>query len=152
LAGEAPANLIGLLLRYFDLTPSTWGRDCYGGDYPWLERLPKPRQPSLVPRRASSPPPPGTSGAGLAGQPIPLYGFLQGDTIGLVIFGDTQETASSLAAKLEQAASVRVRPGTRAHGRSLRIRYKGRLLDPDQTLASAAIEPLDRFDGEVAEV
>jgi toluene monooxygenase system protein A len=43
LAGEAPANLIALLQRYFDLTPSSWGRDCYGGDYPWLKRSPKTR-------------------------------------------------------------------------------------------------------------
>jgi toluene monooxygenase system protein A len=42
LAGEAPANLIALLQRYFDLTPETWGRDVYGGVYPWLKRAPKP--------------------------------------------------------------------------------------------------------------
>jgi len=42
LAGEAPANLIALLQRYFDLTPETWGRDVFGGEYPWLVRTPKP--------------------------------------------------------------------------------------------------------------
>ncbi|HEU4406919.1 MAG TPA: toluene monooxygenase [Polyangiaceae bacterium] len=42
LAGEAPANLIALLQRYFDLWPDTWGKDVFGGDYPWLERPPKP--------------------------------------------------------------------------------------------------------------
>lgn len=41
LDGEAPANLIGLLQRYFDLTPETWGKDVFGGDYPWLHRVPK---------------------------------------------------------------------------------------------------------------
>jgi toluene monooxygenase system protein A len=37
LEGEAPANLLELL-RYFGLTPSTWGEDVHGGDYPWLEQ------------------------------------------------------------------------------------------------------------------
>ena len=44
LAGEAPANLIALLQRYFDLSPASWGRDCYGGDYPWLKRAPKEKK------------------------------------------------------------------------------------------------------------
>jgi toluene monooxygenase system protein A len=37
LAGEAPANLIELLLRYFDLSQEGWGRDVAGGRYPWLD-------------------------------------------------------------------------------------------------------------------
>jgi toluene monooxygenase system protein A len=41
LAGEAPANLIALLQRYFDLSPATWGKDAFGGEYPWLTREPK---------------------------------------------------------------------------------------------------------------
>lgn len=36
LAGEAPANLIELMTRYFSLTPETWGKDVAGGAYPWL--------------------------------------------------------------------------------------------------------------------
>jgi toluene monooxygenase system protein A len=46
LAGEAPANLIALLQRYFDLTPATWGRDVFGGEYPWLKRAPRPPGPT----------------------------------------------------------------------------------------------------------
>ncbi len=38
LAGEAPANLIALLRSYFGLDHSTWGRDLFGGDYPWIDR------------------------------------------------------------------------------------------------------------------
>jgi toluene monooxygenase system protein A len=38
LAGEAPANLVAMLTRYFGLTRETWGEDVYGGDYPWLTR------------------------------------------------------------------------------------------------------------------
>jgi toluene monooxygenase system protein A len=38
LAGEAPANLLELLRKYFRLTPDIWGKDIYGGNYPWLDR------------------------------------------------------------------------------------------------------------------
>jgi len=40
LAGEAPANLVALVQRYFGLDHDTWGKDAFGGDYPWLERRP----------------------------------------------------------------------------------------------------------------
>jgi len=36
LSGEAPANLIELVTRYFDLPPERWGRDVQRGRYPWL--------------------------------------------------------------------------------------------------------------------
>jgi toluene monooxygenase system protein A len=42
LAGEAPANLVQLIRRYFGLDHGTWGKDVAGGAYPWLERVPKP--------------------------------------------------------------------------------------------------------------
>jgi toluene monooxygenase system protein A len=38
LAGEAPANLVALLRQYFGLTFADWGKDAYGGVYPWLVR------------------------------------------------------------------------------------------------------------------
>jgi toluene monooxygenase system protein A len=38
LAGEAPANLVALLRTYFGLEYATWGKDAFGGDYPWLGR------------------------------------------------------------------------------------------------------------------
>jgi toluene monooxygenase system protein A len=38
LNGEAPANLIALVRRYFGLDHETWGKDAYGGVYPWLAR------------------------------------------------------------------------------------------------------------------
>jgi toluene monooxygenase system protein A len=36
LAGQAPANLVALLRRYFGLTYDDWGKDAYGGRYPWM--------------------------------------------------------------------------------------------------------------------
>jgi toluene monooxygenase system protein A len=38
LAGEAPGNLVALLIRYFGLSYETWGKDAFRGEYPWLER------------------------------------------------------------------------------------------------------------------
>ena len=36
LSGEAPAQLPNLLTEYFRLTPDTWGKDAYSGNYDWL--------------------------------------------------------------------------------------------------------------------
>ncbi len=36
LTGEAPADFTALLSDYFRLTPDTWGKDVYAGDYDWL--------------------------------------------------------------------------------------------------------------------
>jgi toluene monooxygenase system protein A len=38
LAGDAPGNVIELITRYFHLDYDTWGKDAYGGVYPWLTR------------------------------------------------------------------------------------------------------------------
>jgi hypothetical protein len=42
--------------------------------------------------------------------PVPLYGFLEGDTIGLLIMADENETIQDITNKLQQAASIRVKP------------------------------------------
>ena len=42
LAGEAPANLVALLTRYFGLTYDSWGKDALRGDYPWMNRREAP--------------------------------------------------------------------------------------------------------------
>jgi toluene monooxygenase system protein A len=36
LAGKAPGNLVAMLQRYFGLKLEDWGRDAFGGAYPWL--------------------------------------------------------------------------------------------------------------------
>ncbi len=72
---------------------------------------------------------------------MPLYGFLEGDTVGLLILGREEETVQDLADKLQASASVRVKKRS-----SVKVIYKGRTLDPWRTLASVGIQPLDRFD------
>lgn len=74
---------------------------------------------------------------------IPLYGFLSGDTLGLVVLADPNETIDSLARKLERSAAVRV--AKRPH---LLVRAGERVLDGRQTVAEAGLQALDRFDVE----
>jgi toluene monooxygenase system protein A len=41
LAGEAPANLLAMLQRYFGLDYHSWGKDAFGGEYPFITRRPR---------------------------------------------------------------------------------------------------------------
>ena len=72
---------------------------------------------------------------------LPLYGFREGDTLGLLILADEQETVGSLAQKLEEAASVRVAPSPKVE-----LWYRDRKLDSMITLQEAGFVALDRFD------
>jgi len=36
---KAPGNLLAMLNEHFDLDYEDWGKDCFGGAYPWLNRL-----------------------------------------------------------------------------------------------------------------
>jgi hypothetical protein len=73
--------------------------------------------------------------------PVPLYGFLQGDTIGLLILAEDGDTLEALAQKLRAAASLRV-----AARDPVRLVYKEKTMDPTMTVAQAGFEALDRFD------
>jgi hypothetical protein len=73
--------------------------------------------------------------------PIPLYGFLQGDTIGLLILAEETETVQMLARKLQNAASIRV-----AASKQFQVVYNGKAIDPALTVAQAGLQALDRFD------
>ena len=72
---------------------------------------------------------------------IPLYGFLEGDTLGLLVLAEPEETVSELARKLETAAGLRVAPR-----RSLRVLFRGQAMNPRLTVALAGMTALDRFD------
>lgn len=45
LAGEAPGNLMGMLVDYFGLDFDSWGKDAKHGEYTWLAREPLPSRP-----------------------------------------------------------------------------------------------------------
>jgi Toluene-4-monooxygenase system protein B (TmoB) len=73
--------------------------------------------------------------------PIPLYGFLQGDTVGLLILAEEGDTLQSLARKLQDAASLRVAGRDR-----VQVIYNDKVMDPTITIAQAGFQALDRFD------
>ena len=72
---------------------------------------------------------------------LPLYGFVQGDTMGVVVLGRLDGTVAELGANLLRAVGVRV--GRRG---SYQLRAGARRLDPEAALRTAAMEPLDRID------
>jgi hypothetical protein len=73
--------------------------------------------------------------------PIPLYGFLQGDTLGLLILADEGDSIEALAQKLQDAASLRVA----ARG-AVRVIYNEKRIDSALTVAQTGMQALDRFD------
>lgn len=72
---------------------------------------------------------------------VPLYGFLRGDVMGLLVLVQDHETVADLAASLQQAAASRVAPCA-----SAKVYLRGRLLAPTDTVAQAGLVALDRVD------
>jgi hypothetical protein len=77
---------------------------------------------------------------------VPLYGFLQGDTLGLVVLVHDTDRVRDIAQRLQRAAAVRVAPRER-----MSVVANGRRLDPDATVGQSGLQALDRVDV-VAEV
>jgi hypothetical protein len=72
---------------------------------------------------------------------IPLYGFLQGDTVGLLILAEETESVQTLALKLQDAASLRVRGNSH-----FQVVFNEKVINPVLTVAQAGLQALDRFD------
>jgi Toluene-4-monooxygenase system protein B (TmoB) len=72
---------------------------------------------------------------------IPLYGFLEGDTLGLLVLAEEGDTVLELARKLQDAASIRV-----ARNDKIDFVFDGKAIDPGLTVAQAGLQELDRFD------
>jgi len=72
---------------------------------------------------------------------VPLYGFLRGDTLGLLVLVQDHDTVAALAASLQQAAAMRVPPQPRGQ-----VFFRGRRLTPTDTIAQAGLVALDRVD------
>jgi len=72
---------------------------------------------------------------------LPLYGFLEGDTVGLLIVADQNESISSLARKLQEAGNIRVKPRS-----EVQLVYQGKVIDPALTVSGAGFTALERFD------
>jgi hypothetical protein len=72
---------------------------------------------------------------------IPLYGFLEGDTIGLLILVHGEDSIAEVAHKLQSAARLRV-----GVDGPVTVLHEGRSLDPLLTVADAGLQPLARID------
>ena len=72
---------------------------------------------------------------------IPLYGFLQGDVIGLLLVVDENTSLAELAQRLQQAGRLRVAPKARPV-----VMFQGQILDPRMTVKQANLTALERFD------
>jgi hypothetical protein len=72
---------------------------------------------------------------------VPLYGFLQGDSIGLLVLVHDEDRVQDVGDALQQAAAVRIAPRVR-----VRVMHAGRQLRADLTVAQAGLGPLDRVD------
>jgi len=72
---------------------------------------------------------------------VPLYGFLEGDMVGLLIVADQNESISSLAHKLQEAGNIRVKPKS-----EIQLVYQGKVIDPALTVSGAGFSALERFD------
>ena len=72
---------------------------------------------------------------------IPLYGFLEGDTIGLLVLAERDDSIAEIARKLQAAARLRV-----AIDGPVDVVHGGKTLDPKSTVADNALAPLARID------
>jgi hypothetical protein len=72
---------------------------------------------------------------------MPLYAFVRGDSLGLVVVVDARRTVEELAEVIQEAASVRVAPRAR-----VRVVARGRSLDFHLTVEQAGLAALDRVD------
>jgi Toluene-4-monooxygenase system protein B (TmoB) len=73
--------------------------------------------------------------------PMPLYGFVEGDTAGLLMPAEEGDTIMELAGKLQDAAGIRV-----VRNDNVDVVYDGKVIDPELTVVQAGLQALDRFD------
>ena len=72
---------------------------------------------------------------------IPIIGFLQGDTIGLLILAHENWSMEDLARKLQQMARIRVAPLDRPT-----VIYCGRSIPSERSVSEVGIKALERID------
>jgi len=72
---------------------------------------------------------------------IPLFAFIRGDSLGLVVLVDARHTIREVAVIAQRAAAMRVRPSSTAV-----VRKNGVALDASLTVEAVGLQPLDRID------
>lgn len=130
LSGEAPGNLLAFL-GYSGLTFDDWGKDALGGDYDWLVRSQERAQREALPKEPRS----------AEARTIPLHGFVEGDTLGLLVLAHEDMTIESVAGRLRNAARLRV-PNRFGYD----LFRNGVRLPPEVSVRELGLEPLERID------
>ena len=72
---------------------------------------------------------------------VPLYGFVEGDTLGLLVLARPEMTVREVIAKLSDAASPRVDPRG-----PWELVARDRVVPLDETIADLEIDALERVD------
>lgn len=72
---------------------------------------------------------------------VPLYGFLKGDVIGLLVLVQDTDPVREIGRSLQEAAAMRVSPKADAD-----VFHQGMRLDPSLTVAEAGLAALERVD------
>lgn len=72
---------------------------------------------------------------------IPLYAFVRGDTLGLLVLAPETERVDELGQRLARAAAPRV-----SLRGALLVFHRGRALSGELTLKEAGVRALDRVD------
>ena len=72
---------------------------------------------------------------------VPLYGFVEGDTIGLIVLAHDDDPIARVVARLLHSARWRV-----AKFEDARAFHGDRPLDASQTVAQAGLSALERID------
>lgn len=73
---------------------------------------------------------------------VPLYGFVEGDTMGVLVLAARDMRIATVVANLCQSASPRVA----VDGHAWDLVVEGRVVDPDHTVEGAKLAPLQRVD------
>lgn len=69
---------------------------------------------------------------------IPIYSFLEGDSLGLLIFAYEDETIQEIINKVQISANLRVKPRT-----DLNLYRNEKKFDPKMTVKEAGLLPLE---------
>lgn len=72
---------------------------------------------------------------------VPVYGFLRGDSLGLLLLLQAEDPVASIVTCIYEAAAPRI-----ARAPSAAVVHAGRRLDPVCSIAESGIAALDRVD------
>jgi hypothetical protein len=72
---------------------------------------------------------------------VPLYGFLEGDALGLLVLIHDHEPVHEIGVRLQEAAAIRIAPA-----KSFGVYHRGVRLEGNISVAAAGLTALSRVD------